>query len=581
MEGEENENSGVYDYFTFSREENRLSTFDGNTPLTEDAKINLAKAGFYFVQQKKNMKCFSCLLELEISGDASGPSLPTAMNYHPNCYFIKRLRGGGRRSKKFDSYFSLYYERERLETFIDWPVSFILPEELAASGFYYLRKEDHCACVFCCGTVGAWEVDDTPSGEHQRHFPNCPFLAGHSIGNVTLDQSRILDKLSLDGEECVMPRLTYHEEEEDEDEINLYGVSRFSKPSRMEYISPESRLKTFKFWPEGLRSRQTPDDMTAAGFFYCGLSDHVRCFHCGNGLRNWEKEDKPWELHARYYPKCFFLYVNKGQKFIDSILPHSSLNPCSGQFKPISDSDLDSLMSMSPENAIKISGYSPDVIRAAFRRQLELTGMPFFSRDCFIETAQHVMLERESANMEVEEDEEMKIMSARGIHKHSPVKFNDETHIHSNDKIIMGVEEEENTEKKKNEEEVLEYRKCKICMDADMDIVFLPCGHMYSCASCTIKLGECSICRNAIQNIVKVSNDKTTMGVEEEENTEKKKNEEEVLEDRKCKICMDSDIDIVFLPCCHMYSCANCTNKLRECLICRNEILYIVKVIMS
>ena len=53
--------------------------------------------------------------------------------------------------------------------------------------------------------------------------------------------------------------------------------------------------------------------------FTVGLSDHVRCFHCGNGLRNWEMEDKPWEEHARWYPDCNFVLLSKGQEFIDKV----------------------------------------------------------------------------------------------------------------------------------------------------------------------------------------------------------------------------------------------------------------------
>ena len=54
-------------------------------------------------------------------------------------------------------------------------------------------------------------------------------------------------------------------------------------------------------------------------FLWTGLSDHVRCFHCGNGLRNWEKDDDPWEEHARWYPECNYVLLKKGQEFIDKV----------------------------------------------------------------------------------------------------------------------------------------------------------------------------------------------------------------------------------------------------------------------
>lgn len=50
-----------------------------------------------------------------------------------------------------------------------------------------------------------------------------------------------------------------------------------------------------------------------------GLSDHVRCFHCGNGLHNWETSDIPWIEHARWYPDCYYVKITKGQEFIDKV----------------------------------------------------------------------------------------------------------------------------------------------------------------------------------------------------------------------------------------------------------------------
>ena len=37
--------------------------------------------------------------------------------------------------------------------------------------------------------------------------------------------------------------------------------------------------------------------------------DHVICFACGIGVKNWNCECDPWEEHLRYKPKCPFLRV--------------------------------------------------------------------------------------------------------------------------------------------------------------------------------------------------------------------------------------------------------------------------------
>ncbi|CAF3249979.1 unnamed protein product, partial [Rotaria sp. Silwood2] len=39
---------------------------------------------------------------------------------------------------------------------------------------------------------------------------------------------------------------------------------------------------------------------------------------------------------------------------------------------------------------------------------------------------------------------------------------------------------------------------CKICMDANIDCVFLDCGHLCTCVRCGKQLSECPLCRSYI-----------------------------------------------------------------------------------
>lgn len=101
--------------------------------------------------------------------------------------------------KGFHTFDSLRYERERLATFVDWPLHWLSKESLAKEGFYYLRDHDYCSCVFCRGIVGSWEPGDIPQQEHQRHFPKCPFVKGQPVGNVPLQQGDLLASLPAEG----------------------------------------------------------------------------------------------------------------------------------------------------------------------------------------------------------------------------------------------------------------------------------------------------------------------------------------------------------------------------------------------
>ncbi|GFY39076.1 hypothetical protein TNIN_323341 [Trichonephila inaurata madagascariensis] len=45
-----------------------------------------------------------------------------------------------------------------------------------------------------------------------------------------------------------------------------------------------------------------------------------------------------------------------------------------------------------------------------------------------------------------------------------------------------------------------------------------------------------------------------------------------------CKICMDTEIDVVFQPCSHLISCHICEAKIFDCPLCRNPVTHKIKV---
>ncbi len=62
------------------------------------------------------------------------------------------------------------------------------------------------------------------------------------------------------------------------------------------------------------------------------------------------------------------------------------------------------------------------------------------------------------------------------------------------------------TEKKTLLEEnraLKDQRMCKVCMDAEVNIVFLPCGHLVCCSNCAPALRNCAVCRELIRGTVR------------------------------------------------------------------------------
>ncbi|KAL3882666.1 hypothetical protein ACJMK2_028984 [Sinanodonta woodiana] len=95
---------------------------------------------------------------------------------------------------------------------------------------------------------------------------------------------------------------------------NIKVAECLEKPKHPHYSALTSRLETFRGWPSFIK--QKPADLAAAGLYYVGVGDCVRCFFCGGGLRSWDEGDDPWEEHAHWYPDCAFLHQCRGDEFM-------------------------------------------------------------------------------------------------------------------------------------------------------------------------------------------------------------------------------------------------------------------------
>ena len=81
----------------------------------------------------------------------------------------------------------------RLKTFNGWQCTRQTPKRLADAGFYYTQFKDYVRCAFCSLTLSKWCEEDIPLLEHLRHNLNCPFVNGHDVGNVPLQQDSLSD----------------------------------------------------------------------------------------------------------------------------------------------------------------------------------------------------------------------------------------------------------------------------------------------------------------------------------------------------------------------------------------------------
>lgn len=339
---------------------------------------------------------------------------------------------------------TLYREDNRVKTFVNWPHSFIDPKKLAQTGFSYIGPDDNVKCYFCKAEIGRWEPEDDEVTEHIRWSPNCPLLKRRETNNVPIseaDLDRVLPPLTYDVcgpfSRVEMRQGSYAESSFTVPAIETQQQS-LRNPEHPEYAIESARIRSYEDWPKTMK--QTPKDLSDAGFFYTQTGDRVKCFSCGGGLRDWDENDVPWEQHALWFGKCEYLKLMKGQEYIDAVIAANSEqnqenNLCTDQdTKTINDE-----CNRSSTNCVRAGG-SRSVTSAATAAATSSA----------------------SVSSIIDKDE------------------------HSDDKKLC------------------ESKLCKICYSCEYNTAFFPCGHVVACAKCASSVTKCPMCRKPFEHVIRV-----------------------------------------------------------------------------
>ncbi|XP_071990298.1 baculoviral IAP repeat-containing protein 2 [Engystomops pustulosus] len=567
----------------------RISTFSKFPSSSPVSERSLAKAGFYYLGTDDKVKCFKCGLMLD-NWKRGDNAIEKHKKFYPSCSFIQNVssinlgaslfsafsppnqnhsasceeetgffsgsfasipdvvssRSVEDRSSMRDNESSscMYTEEARLGTFTNWTLSFLTPSELAKAGFYYVGPGDKVACFACDGKLNNWEPNDRAMSEHRRHFPNCSFVSNSARPSLRCSVSNVSMQTTT------------------------------------------SRLKTFVTWPA--RIPVTPKKLAEAGFYYVGRNDDVKCFCCDGGLRCWESGDDPWVEHAKWFPRCEYLIHVKGQSFVTDIqsrYPHL----------------LDQLLSSSDTQ--NNEAQYPPIIRLGNENNQDA--------DVYMNTTVvHNVLQMGFNRRLVQETIMSKILTSGENYKETEDLVND---------LICAQKEQTEDEKEHQVEqcssdEITVIRKSRLALSQRMTNCLLILADLFasevlsSSEYDTIKqktpnalqaqeLIEIVLIkgRNAIEAFKKSLNEhdpglhqelflEQSLICETSDSYSDLPMEEQLRrlqEERTCKICMDQEVSIVFIPCGHLVVCKDCAPSLRKCPICRGIIKGTVRTFLS
>lgn len=276
------------------------------------------------------------------------------------------------------------------------------------------------------------------------------------------------------------------------------------KPRYPQFAILSVRIATYRNWPSTLN--QKPEELAKAGLFYEGSKDYVRCFQCAGGLREWEPEDDPIIEHARWFPFCEFMRLIKGDQFIMGVQ--------AGTIKAVPKEP-------TPKHEFPSAPKRefPSALKREFPSEhpAVLSVMEMGYKKATIGKALQLFTQRKGQTLDAQtllsivweivdddgciSDDEQSSKAKEFIPDDTP---NTVDVTKSSDSVTKEYPVLQDASQLEEENRVLRERKtCKVCLDEEASIVFLPCGHLVTCPMCASALQKCPICRSFIRGTVK------------------------------------------------------------------------------
>ncbi|KAK2179127.1 hypothetical protein NP493_511g00010 [Ridgeia piscesae] len=369
-------------------------------------------------------------------------------------YFKQKVKG-----PPFKPCEEMKYEGVRLTTFKDWPRwGSVWPTLLARAGFFYTKTADQVACFCCGGRLKTWEAGDSPMTEHKRFFPRCRFVTGQDFTNIPLGEAPMVPSGGHGG--CTSAKTDYYSRLAKQ---AAAGRSQANGPSSLNHLTqatmrPHKSLSMTTGGTTGMHSLTVTQirEMTLE-------SKRLESFN------NWPTADNLAQASC-YYTGDDFPNV---QSLMEAVFAAEVALPSSSSSRTKHERSVTNISSISESaTAAAAAPTSADEIQTTASTSTGSSG----------ESAPENQATASSANTK----------GSNGT---------------SGTKATVSATEPSVSHEMKPEAKVTtsdNRLQCKICMDDEAQILFLPCGHLCSCAKCAPALRNCPICRALIRGTVRV-----------------------------------------------------------------------------
>uniref|UniRef100_A0A803VHX1 RING-type E3 ubiquitin transferase n=1 Tax=Ficedula albicollis TaxID=59894 RepID=A0A803VHX1_FICAL len=309
--------------------------------------------------------------------------------------------------------------------------------------------------------------------------------------------------------------------------------------------STARRLRTFQQWPRS--APVSARDLVEAGFFYVGPRDEVQCFCCGGVLKDWRPGDCPIREHLNFFPSCQylcdedvgnqemlclqnifdtvdgqFLSVLQGTVSEETALPNEPEYPemVTEEMRLSTFENWPQNSSMHPEQLARAGFFytgQGDVVRCFYCdggvRSWSFGDDPWREHAKWYPECEFLLHSRGREFISsVQATFSTTLLAPRHSwdqteQNSSPSQGAVQRETGTSRQEMRSVQQKESDASQLSTEEELhrlqKERMCKVCMDKDVSVVFVPCGHLVACAECALNLRLCPICRAVIQGSVR------------------------------------------------------------------------------
>ncbi|XP_013192066.1 baculoviral IAP repeat-containing protein 7 [Amyelois transitella] len=512
----------------------------------------------------------------------------------------------------------------RLLSFINWNDTSVSREALVSAGFYH-AGQGRLRCAWCGGELAPFRRFGslgTPLEVHRMYFPRCQHAATLEAAQHSTHLSPPASPTPETTPIQSPPDTTDHSSQSAGAEHNarllesggscrslgvVGGVARHPAQATL-----AARLASYNGWPAD--RTQVPMTLAEAGFFYTGTGDQVRCFYCDGGLGMWESQDVPWSEHAQYFPHCGYVLLIKGQEYVDSCQNRTSVqrtfsadsglssrrrNP--GVNFPITESQVEECMESSAALAALGAGLDAARVRRALARRLRATGLPFNSSEALIDAVLDEQLNEEAWSVTPQSQRFARDILAETLRDFAPIsgiistQWDDrpDSRVSSSSptRSVSSVnlrqpptqlpsQSNQPSEPLPSNLDQTLYQPSSQPLDQASGQTLNQSSRQYLEASNTHQAEKATSDIKVVKETDRDKESRVSAVVEKKPMSLEEENRQ-LKEARLCKVCMDSEVSVVFLPCGHLVSCARCGAALAACPLCRAAVRALVRAYLA